>query len=336
MSTILITGGAGYFGSLLARQLLSRGFSVIVVDRLFFGRESVSELEERPDFTLLAEDIRNLDASVFAGVDGVVDLAAISNDPSGELDPEATLSINHRGRVRVARLAREAGVKRYILASSCSVYGFRDEAADETTAPNPLTTYARANVEAEAEVLPLASDGFAPLVLRFATLYGLSHRMRMDLAVNGMTLGLYQDGTIPVLRDGTQWRPLLHVRDACAAVLAALKAPVEKVSGQILNVGSNQQNLRILPLAQELALALNVQFVPKWYGEPDHRSYRVIFDRIEQTLPFRCMLLPRVGAREIVEALEKGTLVVDESCYTVKTYKRLVREQADILRPPVR
>lgn len=336
MPTILITGGAGYFGSNLVRLLLKKGYAVRVVDRLFFGRRSLASVLTDPNFELLEMDIRNLGPEHFAGIYGVVDLAAISNDPSGELDPEATLAINYRGRARVAALARDAGVQRYVLSSSCSVYGFQDEVVSEQSAPNPLTTYAQANVSAEAAILPLARPGFAPLVFRFATLYGMSERMRMDLAVNGMTLGLCRDRSIPVLRDGTQWRPLLHVQDACAAVWAALKAPAEAVSGQILNVGSGDQNVRILPLAQELALALDIQFSPAWYGEPDHRSYRVSFDRIAEVLHFRCGLNPQNGAQEIALALENGTLVVDDSCYTVKTYKRLLSKQSDILDSPRR
>jgi len=218
------------------------------------------------------DDIRWSPPEVLDEVDVVMDLAALSNDPVGELDPARTLEINHEGRVRMARLARDRGASRYILASSCSIYGFQNDVVlDETSPPSPLTTYARANLLAEQDTLPLARPGFAVVVLRQATVYGLSPRMRFDLAINGMVLGLHQTGRIPVLRDGTQWRPFVHVRDTARAFLLAMEAPAQEVSGQIFNIGSDDQNVQILPhrsIAAEVEPRLTKLVQALAWGDP--------------------------------------------------------------------
>lgn len=324
---ILVTGGAGYIGSVLVELLLDRGYEVICLDRLFFGRESLKRVIDNPRFKVIQGDIRWFDPGILRGVDAVLDLAALSNDPSGELDPEKTLEINYRGRVRVARLAKEYGVERYILASSCSVYGFQEGLLDECSSTNPLTTYARANLLAEQEILPLASDSFTPISLRQATVYGLSPRMRFDLAINGMTLGFFKNGKIPILKDGKQWRPFVHVRDACRAFILALEAPMEIVSGEIFNVGSNEQNYQIFPLAELVAESIGLPFEYEWYGSVDHRSYRVSFDKIARVLKFKPEFTPREGAREIYEALKAGRVVDDIRTITVKWYKHLLEMQ---------
>ena len=215
---IAVTGGGGYLGTSLVPLLLEKGHEVMVVDRFFFGTEPLDGLRNHPRLQLLREDIRWVDGSNFTGVDAVIDMAALSNDPAGEIDPWMTFDINYLGRARIARLAREARVPRYLLTSSCSIYGFRDGSLDESTPPNPLTAYARANVLAERDTLPMADETFCPTALRFATLYGLSGRMRFDLAINGMVAGAVRTGKIPVMKDGTQWRPFLHVRDAARAL----------------------------------------------------------------------------------------------------------------------
>jgi len=191
---VLVTGGAGYIGSVLVRMLIDAGYDVICLDRLFFGLESIQELLDNPNFKLVRDDIRWFNPDVLKGVDIVIDLAALSNDPTGELDPMKTYDINYLGRIRVARLSKECRVGRYIFASTCSVYGFQERVVNENSSLNPLTTYAKAAVLAEKDILPLASRDFIVTVLRFATAYGLSHRMRFDLVVNAMTLSLYKIG----------------------------------------------------------------------------------------------------------------------------------------------
>ena len=228
---ILVTGGSGYIGSILIPKLLSEGNEVHVVDRFFFG----DTLEESPNLKKIKADCRNIDANLFTDIDIVIDLVAISNDPSGETFANATYQINHESRVRTAKLAKENGVCRYILPSSCSIYGFQEEGliADENTTTNPLTNYAKANEMAENGVLPLADNDFCVTVLRQATVYGYSPRMRFDLAINGMTFGAWKERKLPLMRDGKQWRPMIHVKDTADAMNFMLSQDPLHINGQI-------------------------------------------------------------------------------------------------------
>ncbi|MBU3706588.1 MAG: SDR family oxidoreductase, partial [Mycobacterium sp.] len=200
--TVVITGGGGYIGSVLSPLVAEAGYRVRVLDRFFFG----DTLPESPRIEKIKVDSRKIEPPMVAGAYAVLDLAAISNDPAGELDPVKTLDINYRARRRLQEMAADAGVDRYVLASSCSIYGFQDGVMDEDSPTNPLTTYAEANLRAEESALELHRRGaeMAVVLFRQATMYGLSPRMRFDIAVNGMTLGMWQDGSIPLLRDGTQ------------------------------------------------------------------------------------------------------------------------------------
>jgi len=323
---VLVTGGAGYIGSTLLRLLLERGYDVICLDRFFFGYDSIKDIEDQ--IKVVKDDVRWFDPSILNGVDAVFDLAALSNDPAGELDPQKTLDINYKGRVRVAKLSKKHGVKRYVLASSCSVYGFQEGILTEQSDVNPLTTYAKANVLAERDVLPLADDSFVVTVLRQATVYGFSYRMRFDLAINGMVLSLFKNGRLRIMRDGTQWRPFVHVKDTSRAFIGVLEADKEVVNGQIFNVGSNDQNFQIFNLAKLVAESCGLPFVYEWYGSPDKRSYRVSFDKIANVLGFRSKFTPREGAREIFDALRDGRLSGDDlRTITVKWYKHLLEMQ---------
>lgn len=319
---VLVTGGAGYIGSTLTELLLQRGYRVTVLDRFFFG-DTLADLQANPRLRLVRDDIRWAPASVFKGVHAVLDLAAISNDPAGELDPKRTMEINHRGRARICRLAKSAGVQRYVLASSCSIYGFQDAPVDETSPIKPLTAYAEANAGAERSTLVRASDSFTVTALRQATVYGASRRMRFDLAINGMALALHATGQMKIMRDGTQWRPMVHVRDTSRAFLAVLEADPGKVNGEIFNVGSADQNLQVLPLAKRIARACGKPFAFEWYGDPDHRSYRVRFDKIRRRIGYKCEVTPEMGAREIFDALQAGRLVDGPKTRTVEWYRNL-------------
>ena len=322
---ILVTGAGGYIGTVLTPLLLDSGYRVRALDRFFFGRHL---LAEHPRLETVAEDNRRLQPAHFEGVDAVIDLAAISNDPSGELFQGATMEINRDSRVRAARLAREAGVGRYLLPSSCSIYGFQEEGtiADEASPTNPLTTYARANEMAERGVLALADTGFCAVVLRQATVYGLSPRMRFDLAINGMTYGAWQDGRLPLMRDGSQWRPMLHVRDAARALMFFLDADPEAVRGRIFNVGSAANNYQIGPLGSLVQEAVPRDVQIEWYGDPDERSYRVAFERIE-ALGFKARLSAKDGVAEICAALAAGQVARTPRTITLDWYKHLVEMQ---------
>ncbi len=322
---ILVTGAGGYIGSVLVPMLLQAGHEVVAVDRFLFGREVLPTAAE--GLTVVQEDVRQLTPERLHGVEAVVDLAALSNDPSGELDPEKTWEINHRARVRLAHMAKEHGVRRYLLPSSCSVYGFQEGLLDESSPPNPLTTYAKANLRAEQDVLTLADAEFTVVVVRQATVYGYSPRMRFDLAINGMVRGFFRNRRIPILRDGTQWRPFVHVRDTCRAMLLLLEAPAREVNGEVFNVGSDDQNVQIMPLARRVAEAMGVPFEYEWYGLPDHRSYRVSFRKIADRLGYRTTLTIEDGAREVYRALQEGRADPDDPrTITVSWYKRLVEQ----------
>jgi len=321
---ILVTGGAGYIGSVMIRLLLERGYRVKCLDRLFFGKEPLKEVISNPNFELIKDDIRWFNPSILEDIDATIDLASLSNDPAGELEPSKTHDINYLGRVRVAKLSKEQGVKRYILASTCSVYGFQEGFLDEGSSTNPLTTYAKSNVLAERDVLSLADEKFTVTVLRQATVYGLSQRMRFDLAINGMVLGAYKNQKIPVMREGTQWRPFVHVKDTSKAFITVLESPTGRVNNQIFNVGSNEQNMQIFPLAKLVKEVLSAPITIEWYGSPDKRSYRVNFDKIKQVLKFTPDYTPREGAREVYEALENRKTIDSIKTRTVEWYKHLL------------
>lgn len=322
---ILITGGAGYIGSVLVSELLKSGHKVICLDRFFFGREFMTEVAAiNPDLELLKDDIRWFDPKILSNVDIVMDLAALSNDPSGELDQSKTFDINYLGRSRVARLSKEQGVKRYILASSCSVYGFRDGLLDETSEVEPITTYAKANLRAEEDILPLASSDFTVTILRFATVYGNSPRMRFDLAINAMVLSLFKHRTIPLMRDGTQWRPFVHIKDAAAAYTSVMNGSPNKVNGEIFNVGSDDQNYQIYQLAQLVGSALDLDYKVEWYGGKDERSYHVSFRKFREITRFNPKFTPKEGAREIIDSLKSGKLTDSPKTRTVEWYKYLI------------
>lgn len=321
METVLVTGAGGYIGTTVVPLLLENGFRVRALDRFFFGREL---LPQDDHLEIVREDARRIKAAHLAGVDYVVDLVAISNDPSGELFQAETRAINHLSRVTTAKLAKAAGVKRYILPSSCSIYGFREPSVilEETAKTNPLTTYAQANEMAEREILPLASEDFVVVVLRQATVYGYSPRMRFDLAINGMTYGAWKTGVLPLMRDGTQWRPMVHVKDTARAQLFMLTADASKVNGQIFNVGSEENNYQLGPLAEKVANLVPRDVRIEWYGDPDHRSYRVSFDKI-YSIGYRALYRAEDGVKEICAALSDGKVDRTPKTITLDWYREL-------------
>ena len=325
---VAVTGGAGYIGSELVSQLLTSGYFVTIIDRLFFGKDVISDLftSYGDRLRLVKKDIRDLVAHDLHGVDAVVDMASLSNDPAGDLDPDITFGINKLGRFNVATRAREAGVKRYVLASSCSVYGdSRGKVVDESSRVLPQSVYASANAEAEGLVLSLNSPEFCVTCLRQATVFGLSRRMRFDLVVNIMTKTAFETGTINVLGGGNQWRPLVDIRDTARAFVETLRADQSLVAGEIFNVGSDVNNLSVKSIAyivrDSLPLACDVNVIP---SDEDRRDYRVSFQKIGMSLGFFAKYSVGESVVDLYNALKLGAIQTDISTVTVKWYKQLI------------
>lgn len=326
MKTVLVTGAGGYIGTTLVPKLISKGYKVKAVDRYFFGYD---KLEKNENLIFIQEDSRRLKEEVFANVDFVIDLVAISNDPSGELFEEATYQINHISRVRTAHIAKKMAVKRYILPSSCSIYGFQDSKVNETAKTNPLTVYAIANEKAENGVLPLADDSFCVTIMRQSTVFGYSPRMRFDLAINGMTYGAWKNKKLPLMRDGKQYRPMVHVQDTTDVMCLLLEADSQKINGEMFNVGGDSNNYQLGPLGEEVAKAVSEKLaeevIVEWYGDPDHRSYSVDFTKIRTILAWEPKWDASMGAKDIVDRLEDGSLQKDTQTITLDWYNELIK-----------
>jgi nucleoside-diphosphate-sugar epimerase len=325
--TILVTGGAGYLGSVLVPQLLQAGQRVIVLDRFFFGDQDLTALDGAE---LRTGDIRSVEAKDFEGVDIVIDLAGLSNDPTCDLDPRLTTEINHHGSVRVAKKAAEAGVDRYILSSSCSVYGHTRDILDEQSEKRPLSRYAEAKLAAEQDILDLAekNPGTCFTFLRNPTLFGMSERMRFDLVVNIMTLHAYSKRKVTVMGTGKHWRPLLHVADVSRAFCLVAQAERELVDGQIFNVGDDELNYRIVTIAFKVKTVLPETHIEMLNDDPERRDYRVSFKKFKDALGFTAEHGVGDGVRDIVEALEAGRIIPDDlRWYTLKYYRYLLEAE---------
>ena len=323
MLKFLVTGGSGYVGSVLVSELIADGHFVKCLDRFFFGDKFLSSPQFDGKLELIKDDIRSFDGKHLDDVDVAMDLGSLSNDPVGELDPKKTFEINHKGRVRVASLCKQHGVKHYILPSSASNYGNQEGTVNEESEVFPLTAYSQANHKAELDVLKLNDDNFTTTVLRFSSIYGISPRMRFDLAVNSMALELFKTGKIIVTGDGKQRRPFLHIRDAAEVYKLVINAPKDKVAGQIFNVGSDDQNYEISMLAEEVGRAIGKEYHIEYQGTHDHRSYNASFQKIKSTLGYSPKYSVADGAREVFNALEDGTLIDSIKTKTVEWYKNL-------------
>ena len=319
---ILITGTDGYIGCVMADQLIAEGHEVLGVDTGFYRAGWLYDGVRSTPATI-SRDIRDLTPEQVAGVDAVVHLAELSNDPLGQLAPQVTFDINHRGSVHLAELARAAGVPRFVYMSSCSVYGIGSgEAVTEESPVNPQTAYAQCKVRVEEDVSALATDEFHPTFLRNATAFGASPRMRFDIVLNNLMGIAWTAGEVRMLSDGSPWRPLIHIRDTIAAVSTVLRAPVADVHNQILNVGDDQQNYQVRDIAEIVREALphtSTSFGPP---NPDNRSYRVSFEKIHRVLPtFACAWDARAGARELADVFARIDL--DEALFSHRAYTRL-------------
>jgi nucleoside-diphosphate-sugar epimerase len=323
---ILITGGAGYVGSVVIPQLIKDGHHIKCLDRFFFGDEFLSQNQFSSNLELIRDDIRWFDSKILEDVDIVLDLAAISNDPAGDLNKEKTFDINHKGRARVAKLSKEKGVKKYILASSASIYGQQDNIADENAEVKPLTAYSKANRNAEMDNLPLNDENFSVTALRFSSVYGNSPRMRFDTAINCMVLDLFKNKKISV-HGKLNKRPFVNIKDVTRAYQAVINAPKEKIGGQIFNIGSEDQNFEMGKLAQEIVNYSDIDCEIELSDTNDHRSYFASFQKIKNAIGFSTEHTVSEGVRDMYKELDSGKLEDTIKTRTVEWYKKLLSDQ---------
>ena len=325
IQTLFIAGAGGYLGPKMIEFFLAKGHRIIALDRFFFGN-TLDDLIKNKNITVIKEDIRSINKSYFKDVDTIINLASISNDPASELNPEITRAINYEGALRLAKIAKEMKVKKYIFASSCSVFGKGRGTVSEVSPTSPISEYAKSKINAEKDLISLADNTYSVTILRMATLYGLSKkRMRFDLIVNLMTLHAWKNKKIFIMGGGKQWRPLVHIDDCVDAFdIIHNEKIIEKINREIFNIGSNDQNYQVFQVANFFKKHfpdIEIEVAP---DDPDKRSYRVSFDKAKKILGFKPKKSIDDGIKEIRDSLEKGEITDDIRTNTSWYYRYLI------------
>jgi len=324
---ILVTGDKGYIGTVMVPLLIQEGYTVTGLDSDWFEQSAFSELPVK--VVSRKKDLRDLEPSELEGFDAVIHLAGLSNDPLGDLNPSLTYDINHAASVRLAKLAKKAGVSRFLFSSSCSTYGAAspEELLDEQAEFRPVTPYGRSKVLAEQDIAKLGDSNFSPTFLRNATAYGVSPRLRFDLVLNNLVAWALTTGRIYIKSDGTPWRPIVHIEDISRAFIAVLNAPREVIHCEAFNVGQTEENYQIRDLAEivgETVPGCRIEYAQD--GGPDTRCYRVEFSKIKRVLPeFSPRWNAREGAKELYDALRVAGLRLED--FEGPRYKRIAHLQ---------
>ncbi|MFC1685694.1 NAD-dependent epimerase/dehydratase family protein [Nanoarchaeota archaeon] len=329
---VLVTGGAGYLGSVLVPMLLERGHKVHIVDQFYFGKEPLKGFIDHPNLKLTDIDVSHHEnlPDLLKGVDTVIHLSGMSNDPSGDLDPNLTIQSNFLATVSLARRAKVEGVKQFIFISSCSVYGASgDNMLDEQSPVGPVTLYALSKLQCENVLLGLADPSFSTTMLRFATLFGYSPRMRFDLAVNVMAKRILQGKPLFLHGEGMQYRPFLHVKDASRSIITIMDEDKAITNKQIFNVGNKNLNFRIKDLVKVIQAYFPNSKVERVDVGKDVRSYRASFKKFEKIFNFEAKYSIEDGLKEIEEAFKAGLLkdMDNEKYYNVEVMKKLIKEK---------
>ena len=321
---ILIVGGAGYLGIVLTKKLIRRGYKVKVLDILMYGSDYLNDLIRHHSYELIEGDVRNISTLVNAlqNIDSVINLAAVVGDPACKNKPEATIETNYLANNALADACRYHQINRFIFASTCSVYGQMESSnvLDENSPLNPVSLYARSKIQSEEGIMNLVDENFSPTILRMGTLYGYSPRMRFDLVVNAMTKTAVVHEKINVFNGGKQWRPLLNIEDAANAFIKCLEASINKIKGEIFNVGSSKQNYRIIEIARIVKKCLPKSKLIIEHANSDPRNYVVSFSKIEKTMSFKANNELIGSINKIVRMINKGYIkdVEDPRYYNIE------------------
>lgn len=331
---VLVTGDRGYIGSVLTQMLIERGYEVVGIDCGFFEDNNI--INTFDDYQMITKDVRDITTEDLQSVDSIVHLAGLSNDPLGEFNPEITIEINTNATLRLAELSKSAGIKRFVFASSQSIYGVSDvskEMDEDLSQKNPVTAYARAKWQSEIGLSKLSDKNFAPVFFRPSTVFGGSSRLRCDIVYNNMVACAYTTGHIEILSDGTPWRPIVHVKDVCRAFIAGLEAPTELINARAYNVGVPDGNFTVRDIAEAAKRAIpDCELVFTGEHGSDARTYRVSFDRILKELGhyYQPEWTLDMGGKELVALFAEAKLTEDQfrgrTCNRLKQLQHLTAQ----------